>query len=198
MFGTIRNIFHREKALTQRGSGEGACQLSIDGIPPAPLTPEPDEAELAAEAWLESEAESRKHGSTEQWKSENPSVRKSESPVRDANYYQTLAVKMKSAHEQEARAAMRYVAYCEAQLAKIQDSRLRIQEKSSDISHQTSAEPGSQSSDLRPQSSDLAKLEAGLFKHQDVVERSGGELKRRWQKCLATVTVRQMAEAARG
>lgn len=42
----------------------------------------------------------------------------------------------------------------------------------------------------------LGLLEAELYKRIDIVEREGGELKRRWQRCLALVTVRLM-DAAR-
>lgn len=42
----------------------------------------------------------------------------------------------------------------------------------------------------------LAELERGLYRHLDTVEREGGELKRRWQRCLAEVTVRLMEEEA--
>ena len=38
----------------------------------------------------------------------------------------------------------------------------------------------------------LGLLEAELYKRLDIVEHEGGELKRRWQHCLATVTVRLM------
>ena len=39
----------------------------------------------------------------------------------------------------------------------------------------------------------LALIEAELYKRIDTIEREGGELKRRWQHCLAEVTVRLMA-----
>ena len=38
----------------------------------------------------------------------------------------------------------------------------------------------------------LGLLEAELYNRIDVIERRGGELKRRWQHCLATVIVRMM------
>ena len=42
--------------------------------------------------------------------------------------------------------------------------------------------------------SHLSELERGLYRHLDIVNREGGELKRRWQHCLAEVIVRLMAE----
>jgi hypothetical protein len=78
-------------------------------------------------------------------------------------YYKDLSEKIRIAHEQERRAAMRYVAYCEEEL----------KHQPSDISHLTS-------------------LEQGLYQHQNAVEREGGELLKRWQKCLAELTVMEM------
>lgn len=40
----------------------------------------------------------------------------------------------------------------------------------------------------------LAQMEAELYKRIDTIERVGGELKHRWQHCLATVIVRRMEE----
>ena len=39
---------------------------------------------------------------------------------------------------------------------------------------------------------DLAALENGLFRHITTIEREKGDLKERWQHCLADITVRQM------
>ena len=44
----------------------------------------------------------------------------------------------------------------------------------------------------------LGLLEAELYKRIDIVEREDGELKRRWQHCLALVTVRLMDAARNG
>ena len=125
--------------------------LRIDGIKTT-ITPKPDDAELAAQALLESMAA--------------PEVRSQSSDIRPQTsaYYKDLSEKIKAAHEHDKRAAMRYVAYCEAQIT-------------SADSHQPS---------------DLAEMERGLCKHQDAIEREGGELKKRWQHCLAEVTVRLM------
>lgn len=40
----------------------------------------------------------------------------------------------------------------------------------------------------------LAQMEAELYKRIDTIERVGGELKHRWQHCLANVIVRRMEE----
>lgn len=84
--------------------------------------------------------------------------------AHDAAYYQQLSEKIRTAHEQERRSAMRYVAYCEEKLTP-------------DISHQPS---------------DIAELERGLYKFQDCAEREGGELLKRWQKCLAECLLLEM------
>lgn len=83
-----------------------------------------------------------------------------------SEYYEALAARIRRAHEAERRAAMRATAYCENQL-----------------SQERLSEDGDGS---------LAYLESTLYKHLDTMEREGGELKRRWQHCMAEVTVRRM------
>lgn len=126
--------------------------LQVEGVAAPRLTPEPDEAELAATALLEMTA-GPKHGAA---KTSDPR----ENKERDAEYYHALAGRIAVAHEAERRAALRYVAFSEEQL--------------------TSAH------------CPLSAIEDGLYKHIETIEREGGELKRRWQHCMADVTVRQM------
>lgn len=184
----IRRIFKRKQFKPQ------PRQLRIDGVKTT-LTPTPDDAELAAQALLETLASDngsrRNKGNNGNvssatipaqllsaisfisagHKKDSAGHKKDSAGHKDAQYYRNLSEKIRAAHDQERRAAMRYVAYCE-------------QELSSALRHQTSA--------LSPQTSDIAELERGLYKHQDAVEREGGELLKRWQKCLAEVIVRQM------
>ena len=57
------------------------------------------------------------------------------------------------------------------------------------------AEVALQNKDLpREGKGSLVLIEAELYKRMDTVERVGGELKKRWQHCLAEVTVRLMKE----
>lgn len=152
----IKKIFCRRKQFKPQPK-----QLRIDGVK-ATLTPTPDDAELAAQALLES----RIYGDKTQRRKKQPlpqPIPKKEGE-RDAEYYRQLSEKIKESHEQERHAAMRHVAYCEEKLT-------------SDISHQPS---------------DIATLEHGLFKHQDTVEREGGDLLKRWQKCLAECLLLEM------
>ena len=180
----IKKIFCRRKQFKPQPK-----QLRIDGCKTT-LTPTPDDAELAAQALLES----RIYGDKEQRKAakkRQPSLRATLRPsgqrtirhqtssTHDAQYYRELSEKIKESHAADARMAMRYVAYCEEQLT-------------SDISHQPSA-ISHQPSDISHQTSDIATLEHGLFKHQDTVEREGGDLLERWQKCLAECIIRQSA-----
>ncbi|MBR3467872.1 MAG: hypothetical protein IKH15_11730, partial [Bacteroidales bacterium] len=123
------------------------------------LTPEPDDAELAARALLESLASGPSvDGGGEDGRPEKGSD----------GYYHDLAKRVRTGREDERRAALRFVACCEERLEK----------------------PAPQ----------IEGLEEGLFRHQTAVEREGGELKRRWQHCLAEVIVRRelAAEAANG
>ena len=87
-----------------------------------------------------------------------------------AEYYRQLAERIEQAHAAETRLATRFVAYVEQELRK-----------------PVLPKEGAGS---------LAFLETGLYKRLDTVEREGGELKRRWQHCLADVTVRLCEEEA--
>ena len=78
-------------------------------------------------------------------------------------YYRRLADRIREGRATEARLALRYVAYCEEQL---RNPQLPLGQ--------------------------LVALENELYQRIDIVEREGGELKRRWQHCLAEVTVREI------
>jgi hypothetical protein len=135
--------------------------LRVDGVKPAPMTTEPDEAELAAMALLEHMQEVQ--GSKNDGITESSDSGKKNAP-HDAAYFKALASRIKQAHEAAHQRTQRFLAFCEQELKK----------------HDLPKEgPGS-----------LGLLRAELFKRLDVVERHGGELKTRWQHCLATVLVR--------
>jgi hypothetical protein len=78
-------------------------------------------------------------------------------------YYKQLAERIKKAKAAEVRRAKRFLTYAEQQL----DSPL--------MTGQT------------------GEIERELYKLQDVAEREGGELLKRWQHCLAECIVRQMS-----
>ena len=134
--------------------------LRIDGVKTT-ITPKPDDAELAAQALLESRL-------TPDRPTPGPSPKGRGVNRKHADgtpeYYQDLSEKIRIAHEHDRHMAMRYVAYVEAQLK----------------------------SAISLQPSDLADLERGMYAHQDTIEREGGELKRRWQKCLAECVLLDM------
>ena len=155
--------------------------LRIEGVEPAPLTPEPDDAELAAQALLESLCDVRSKmkdvrevaaDAHQPIPADAPtrslSAISHQSSVRDAQYYHALAERIRLARDQATSRTMRFVAWCEQELEK---RNLPIEGKGS-----------------------LAQMEAELYKRIDTIERVGGELKRRWQHCLAEAIVRQMKE----
>ena len=147
--------------------------LRIEGIGAAPMTPEPDDAELAAQALLEHLSGSELKADAAPRPSEGRGRGGVDKPGTTA-YYQNLAAKIKLAHQMEARLALRYVAYCEEML-------------------KDSVFPPEVGGTQRGLSNEqLSTLHHGLFRHQTAVDREGGQLKRRWQHCLATITVRQM------
>lgn len=143
MSNWIHNIFLR------KGKREPK-PLRIEGCKTV-MTPEPDDAELAAQALLESMGEKKQK------------ARKKEEPkVGTAEYYQELSRKIREGHAAEARAATRYVAYCEQELG-------------------ITGMPADK----------LSELESGLYRCMNIIEREGGELKKRWQHCLAVITLMQ-------
>ena len=107
------NILKTLKALCSigrmpKGIYDKPMPLRIEGIPDAPLTPEPDEAETAAAALLESLAAGR----NEKKKSKN----KKTAQKGSKEYYEQLSDNIREAHAAEARAAQRYISYTEQRL----------------------------------------------------------------------------------
>lgn len=148
--------------------------LRIDGIAEAPLTPAPDDAELAAQAVLEMMCDGR--GKMEDGRgSHQPSAieyQPSALSPQTSEYYHQLANRIRLARQTSRLHTTRFVAYCERTL---------------------------QRPDLPEDGPDsLSLLEKELYKRIDTVEREGGELKRRWQHCLAEVTVRRMNKFSDG
>lgn len=175
----FRNLFNRKRKDTPQEPATEPQTLAIEGIPQAPLTPEPDDAELAAQALLEMMAarqHDRRHGKGARLNTEktaSPDNEKEEAVTpRTASYYRHLARKMREARETTRLRVARFLAFVEQELKK---------------PHLPTYGDGS-----------LGLLEAELYKRIDIVEREGGELKRRWQRCLALVTVRLMDAARNG
>ena len=145
----LNRIFRRRKEQEPQ-------PLRVEGVAAAPMTAEPDDAELAAQALLERMAR----------KGEKETQAQAEPERNTKEYYRTLAERMRLARAASALRTTRFVAFCEQELQK------------PDI---PVSGPGS-----------LTLLEAELYKRIDTIEREGGALKRRWQHCLAEVTVRLM------
>jgi len=159
----FKNIFrHKEKQEPQ--------PLRIEGVPPAPLTAEPDDAELAAAAFLEHMCDVRGKREDVEGKRQPSAVNRQASDVHDVKYFRALAERIRQAHDATRLRTMRLVAFCEQEL------------KKADLPLEG---PGS-----------LGLLNVELMKRIDTIERVGGDLKRRWQHCLAEVTVRLMQATA--
>lgn len=148
----LKRLFHHKNKKKE----EEAKPLKIEGVSPAPMTPEPDSAEIAAQALLDRMAEIRTQEDTGG----------EETTEGSSEYYHTLAKKIHCARKASNLRASRFLTFCEQELKK---------------------------PDL-PKEGDgsLGLLEAELYKRIDTIEREGGELKERWQRCLARVTVRLM------
>ena len=142
-------------------------QLRVDGIK-TELTPAPDDAELAAQALLEAHTNGKGNHKDKSSKVRSTFGRsqreKGQNPQQGTpEYYKQLSEKIKKTRAAEARRTKRFLTYAEQQL----DSPLFTDE--------------------------VGDIERELYKLQDVAEREGGELKRRWQHCLAECIVRQMS-----
>jgi len=112
---TIKKFFRRKAATQthqQKGQGVEPVPLRIEGTKPAPLTPEPDDAELAAQALLENMANPHPASPREGEKEAPPS-----GDERGASYYHALANRIRTARSAEARLTMRLLASVEEQLA---------------------------------------------------------------------------------
>ena len=105
----ISSIFRRRRPLTI-----DHLPLTIDGIGRAPLTAEPDEAELAAAALLESMGAQKNRNTRSP---QNTQSNQKSAPVKGTPaYYHALSQKIREAHAAEARAAQRYISYTEQRL----------------------------------------------------------------------------------
>ena len=173
MIDAIKKLFKR-KHTTPSPAGNGVGErspLRIEGVKPAPLTAEPDDAELAAQALLESmcDVRSKKEDVREVAADAHHPSAISHHPSKShhtSEYYHVLADRIRTARSAEARLVMRLLASVEEQLAE-----------------PTALYKGQ-----------WGDTERKLYRAMDVAEREGGELHRRWQHCLANVLVRRMEE----
>ena len=95
----------------KKGKAREPKPLRIEGTSTV-LTPEPDDAELAARALLES----MRDGGRKKKAGSGNAAGRADAEGRDAGYYRSLSDRIREAHEAEAMAAMRYVAWCEQEL----------------------------------------------------------------------------------
>lgn len=159
--------FFSRKPIVSSENGKGET-LSVEGISPAPITPSPDDAELAAQALLEimasKQSSARDGATTEIEKRDKGFV--TTGPDGGVSFYTSLANKIRQNQEESRLRTLRFVAFCEQELTK------------EDL---PAYGPGS-----------LGLLEKELLKRIDVVNRCGGELKKRWQYCLSEVIVKMV------
>lgn len=134
--------------------------LRIDGVRTT-MTAAPDDAELAAQALLESMSDNGKR---------KRSKKAAEPKHGTPEYYRRLSEKIRESRAAEARLTMRFLTHCEEQLALPKELYVGQNDE----------------------------MERELYRRQDIAEREGGELLRRWQHCLAEVIVRQMTAATGG
>lgn len=144
------------------------------------MTMEPDKAELAAQALLEvmldKQKQRRKKANVYEDSDNAGKSGESVEPgkpntLQTSEYYHQLSDRIRQAYASSRQRTLRFLCYCEQQL------------RNHDI-------PlfGSDSLNL---------LQTELLKRIDVVDRVGGEIKARWQHCLAEVTLRQIEASAR-
>lgn len=170
------DIFRRNK----QKEPEIPQPLKIDGVGEAPITMKPDNAELAAQALLEVmiDKQKRRRKKSDIYEVSYKDGKSGESvesgkpnTLQTVTNYHELADRIRQAYASSRQHTLRFLCYCEQQL------------RNHDI-------PlfGADSLNL---------MQAELLKRIDVVDREGGEIKARWQYCLAEVTLRQIEASAR-
>ena len=166
---TIKKFFRRRHAdeMAEQQPSPTPQPLRIEGVKPAPLTPEPDDAELAVQALLElmAKPEQDRNDAISEYRNNEKQDGKADRP-RDAAYYRRLADRIRSARDDSRRRTLRFVAWAEGQLA---------------LPSLPVTGPGS-----------LQLIERELLKRVDIIALMDDRLKQRWQHALATVTVRLM------
>lgn len=141
------------------------------------MTMEPDKVELAAQALLEVmiDKQKRRRKKADVPNKSETSGKSVESgkpnTLQTSEYYHQLSDRIRQAYASSRHRTLRFLCYCEQQL------------RNKDIPLY-----GADSLNL---------MQAELLKRIDVVDRVGGEIKARWQHCLAEVTLRQMEASAR-
>ena len=153
--------------------------LKIDGVGEAPMTMEPDKVELAAQALLEvmidKQKRRRKKADVPNKSETSEKFDKSGSTkhnfLQTSEYYHQLSGRIRQAYASSRQRTLRFLCYCEQQLRN----------------------PGIPLFGA----GSLNLMQAELLKRIDMVDRVGGEIKARWQHCLAEVTLRQIEASAR-
>ena len=129
-------------------------RLRVKGVK-VTMTPTPDDAELAAQALLETLC-GHLEGSHDRGKGGEPEK-------GTTAYYRALADRIEQTRQAEKLQVLRYLVYAEQQL------------QGHDMEH-------------------LSETERGLYGLQAAVDREGGELKKRWQHCIAECILLQDSE----
>ena len=169
-----RNIFFRQN---RQKEPETPQTLKIDGVGEAPMTMEADNAELAAQALLEvmldkQKRRRKKSDVSDKSETSGKSVESGKpNTLQTSEYYHQLSDRIRKAYASSRQRTLRFLCYCEQQLRN-QDIPLY----------------GADSLNI---------MQAELYKRIDVIDREGGDIKARWQHCLAEVTLRQMEASAR-
>ena len=141
------------------------------------MTMEADNAELAAQALLEVMLDKQKRRrkkadvSDKSETSEKSGESGKPNTLQTSEYYHQLSDRIRQAYASSRQRTLRFLCYCEQQLR-----------------NQNIPLFGACSLNL---------MQAELYKRIDVVDREGGDIKARWQHCLAEVTLRQMEASAR-
>lgn len=155
------SIFKHKKSVAE------PQPFTVPGVPSAPITPEPDDAEIAAQALLELMLDMRRQRRKgKPTKAQPQGGNAVDAAPHNKQYYIRLADRIRKAHDDSRRRTLRFISYCEEALQK-HDLPLTGE--------------GS-----------LQLLEVELYKRIDVVDREGGGIKERWQHCLAEIIMRTM------
>lgn len=104
----IKELFRHKKETTDE-----LKPLKVDGVGEAPMTPEADEAEVAAQALLEIICDKLSHK-----RKHRKGHNSQQSLEQSAAYYHNLAERLQLAYDGARQRTLRFLSYCEQELRK--------------------------------------------------------------------------------
>ena len=197
------SIFHFFHSRKRKGGAQvekpEPQPLRIEGIAPAPLTPEPDDAELAAQALLEHMVQvssfkfqvPSKPTDSKAAAAPHPSKGRGQGAGSQPETLRSTSGRLLPTGRKNLKPETRDANYYKKLAERIRSAHEAARQRTVRFLAFVEQELAKPDLPLTGPGS-LGLLETELYKRLDVVDRHGGSLKTRWQHALANVLVRQM------